>query len=372
MRTNVGESEKHSVPGSLTGLSLSRRRFLAAAAGAAGSAALAACGTSKSSSSNNTKTSTSAAALDLTLAFSFLENVEYAGWYLGRSDGYFSQRGLNVKFLGGGPNSPAPETQLQAGVAQVVLEANTVRLFSAIAKKQPLQILAQDFQVSPNGLLSLARRPVSTPAELKGARIIAAASNRQSMGVLMKLNGVTDYKFVPGGSSVDSLIAGQGDALLAFAQNQPIILETQYNMKPGKDFFFVPFSDLNYYLLSDVLVTTKSYATAHRAAVVDLLAGALQGWQSDLKNPTQGTAATMALSGTSLGLKQPQQQAVNEAQLPYILPKATPSTDLLRLDPTFVEQHVYQSLKAAGITGLPPASSVVDPTLLADARALIS
>lgn len=357
------------MPGLLTDPSLSRRRFLVAAAGMAGAAALAACGSTKGNSLSSTKSTRTP--VDMTLAFSFLENVEYAGWYLGKQDGFFSKRNLNVKFLGGGPNTPAPETQLQAGAAQVVLEANTVRLFSAIAKKQPLVVLSQDFQVSPNGLLSLARRPVRTSAELRGAKIIAAASNRQNMAVMMKLNGVTDYQFVPGGSSVASLIAGQGDALLAFAQNQPIILETQYHMKAGKDFFFVPFSDLNYYLLSDVLVTTKSYATSHRAVVVDLLAGALQGWQEDLSNPARGTAATMALSGTSLGLKQQQQQAVNEAQLPYILPKGTPSSDLLRLDPAFVEQHLYPSLKAAGITGLPPASSVVDPTLLEDARSSI-
>lgn len=355
--------------GSLTD-PLSRRHFLMAAAGMASAAALAACGSTRGSSSSSTKSSTRTL-VDMTLAFSFLENVEYAGWYLGKQDGFFSQRNLNVTFLGGGPNTPAPETQLQAGSAQVVVEANTVRLFSAIAKKQPLVILSQDFQVSPNGLLSLARRPVRTPAELHGAKIIAAASNRQNMAVMMKLNGVTDYKFVPGGSSVDGLIAGQGDALLAFAQNQPIILETQYHMRPGKDFFFVPFSDLNYYLLSDVLVTTKSYATSHRTAVVDLLAGALQGWQENLNSPARGTAATMALSGTSLGLKQQQQQAVNEAQLPYILPKGTPSSELLSLSPAFVQEHLYPSLEAAGITGLPPANSIVDPTLLEDARASI-
>ncbi len=349
---------------------LSRRKFLIGAAGLAGAAALAACGSSKSTASHSTKSSTPTA-VDMTLAFSFLENVEYAGWYLGKQSGFFSQRNLNVKFLGGGPNTPAPETQLQAGAAQVVLEANTVRLFSAIAKKQPLVILSQDFQVSPNGLLSLARHPVTTSAELNGAKIIAAASNRQNMAVLMKLNSVTDYQFVPGGTSVDSLLAGQGDALLAFASNQPIILETQYHMKPGKDFFFVPFSDLNYYLLSDVLVTSKSYATSHRAAVVNLLAGALQGWQEDLNNPAQGTTATMTLSGTALGLNQQQQQAINEAQLPYILPKGTPSSDLLSIDPAFLQQHVYRSLEAAGITGLPPASSVVDTSLLEEARASI-
>ena len=358
------------MPESLTN-PLSRRHFLATAAGLASAAALAACGASKSASLRPSKSSTRAA-IDMTLAFSFLENVEYAGWYLGKQDGFFSRRNLNVTFLGGGPNTPAPETQLQAGAAQVVLEANTVRLFSAIAKKQPLVLLSRDFQVSPNGLLSLARRPVRTSAELRGAKIIAAASNRQSIAVMMKLNGVTDYQFVPGGSSVDSLIAGQGDALLAFAQNQPIILETNYHMKPGKDFFFVPFSDFNYYLLSDVLVTTKSYATSHRAAVVNLLAGALQGWQQDLRDPALGTAATMVLSGTSLGLKQQQQQAVNEAQLPYILPKGVPRSDLLSLNHAFVQQHIYPSLEAAGITGLPPASSVVDPTLLEDARASIN
>ncbi|HLI15305.1 MAG TPA: ABC transporter substrate-binding protein [Acidimicrobiales bacterium] len=307
----------------------------------------------------------------MTIAFSFLPNVEYAGWILAQQNGWYRDYDLDITLVGGGPNAPTPEAQLTAGTAQVATEANTVRLFSALAQGQPLVIFAQDYQQSPNGLLSLRRRPVTTPAELEGARIIASAPNAPSIAALMKINHVKNYTFVPGGITVDGLLAGQGDALLAFAYNQPLTLELHYGMREGKDFFFTPFSKLNYDILSDVSITTRSYRDHHREALVKLVAANIRGWTEDIKFPLNGTNATMREFGASQGLNRAQQEKANKIQASYVVSRWSQAHGLLSLNPGYIQDSVYRTLRASGITNLPALEHVIDTSIVADAWKLV-
>lgn len=351
---------------------VSRRSFLGAMTALGAGAALTRFGGNPLTRASGQRLLASAQAVPMTVALSFLPNVEYAGWFLAEENGWYRKSGLDVTIVAGGPNAPTPEAQLAAGTAEVVVEANTVRLFSALSQGQPFVIVAQDYQVSPNGLLSLARRPVTKASELNGASIIAAAPNMPNIAALMKINHVTDYTFVPGGSTVDGLIAGQGDALLAFANNQPLTLELHYNMKEGKDYFFVPFSELGYDVLSDVTLTTKKYLDQHREAVVKLVAANIRGWAEDLKFPLNGTNATIKLYGASQGLNRAQQQKANIIQNAYVESRWSKAHGLLSLDPAYIQDSVYRSLRASGMNNLPSVSGVVDTTVVADALKLVA
>jgi ABC-type nitrate/sulfonate/bicarbonate transport system substrate-binding protein len=349
-------------------VTLSRRSFLGGVAAVGGASILARAG--RGLRPHGLERPHASKGIAMTVAFSFLPNVEYAGWILAEKNGWYRDYGLDVTLLGGGPNAPTPEAQLVAGTAQIATEANTVRLFSALAQGQPLVLFAQDYQQSPNGLLSLKRRPVTTKAELEGARIIAAAPNTPNIAALMKINHVKNYTFVPGGFAVDGLLAGQGDALLAFANNQPLTLELHYGMKEGKDFFFTPFSELGYDILSDVSITTRSYLDQHREALVKLVAANIRGWTEDIKFPLNGTNATMKEFGASQGLNRSQQQKANKIQAPYLVSRWSKAHGLLSLNPTYIQDSVYRTLRASGITKLPAVDQVIDTSIVADALKL--
>lgn len=300
------------------------------------------------------------------VAFSFIKNYEYAGNYVADDSGLYKKAGLAPKFLGGGPNAPAPEVSITSGQAVIAYESNTSRLFSYLAKANDIVIIGQQSQVTPNGLLSLAKRPVRNPSELKGARIIAAAPNRSSIAALMSINNVKDYQFVPGGADVGPLLAGQGDALLAFATNQPITLQQQ-GMKEGKDFFFTPFNDLNYYLMSDVVIVSKAFLASHRDEVVNFMAATIQGWQIQMKDPAKGAKLAVDKYGADLGLNLAQQTAAAKAAIPYMISALTKSKGIFRIDPAHVAATVYPGLEKAGITNLPDVNKVIDTTVLDDA-----
>lgn len=313
------------------------------------------------------KTATSEA---ITVALPFFKNVGYAGNWIADDSGLYAAAGLATTFLGGGPNAPAPEVSVASGQAVIGYESNSTRLFSYLAKTNDIVIIGNRLQDSPNGLLSLAKRPVRNIRELKGAKIIAAAPNRSSMAALMSLNNITKYQFVVGGPDVGPLLAGQGDALLSFATNQPLVLQAK-GMVEGKDYFFTPFSKLRYHLLSDVVFVSKAYLKSHRSQVVAFMAATIQGWQAEIADPTKGAKLAVGKYGAELGLNLDQQIASAKTDIPFMKYDGTRAHRLFQIDPFLVTKYVYPGLQQVGITGLPEAKTVIDTTVLDDAYKLL-
>lgn len=348
---------------SVSRITPSRRTFLQAL-GATGLAAVTVGGCTTAASRGGGKAKGSAD--DLKLQLGFLPNVQVGGFWLADDNGYYEKAGLQPKFLPGGPNSPAPEVALNAGKAVLATEANTVRLFEYLAKRQDVVIIGLVYQKSPNGLVSLRRRPVRTRAELTGARILAGSRNRPNIDALMTINEVDDYKFVPAGVDVGPLLEGQGDALLAFATNQPIALRQQEDMESDKDFYFAYFSDLDYHLLSEMILVDRRFLDENRETVVKFMRATARGFQDFLEHPDEAAELATNKYGKSLGLDLEQQKAAARAEVPFMRSDRTAKKGLLTIDLDYVSDKVYPSLEASGVKGLPDLTKVVDTSVLDD------
>lgn len=304
-------------------------------------------------------------AVPVNIALGFLPNVEYAGNFVADAEGFYAEAGISPTFISGGPNAPAPEVAIASGQADIAFENNTSRLFSYLADAQDIVVIGQVFQKSPNGLLSLEARPVTTAEELNGSTVIAGAPNSSSIDALMALNNVTDYTFVPGGTDVGALVGGQGDALLGFASNQPVALEMQ-GQKAGKDFYFTPFSDLNYYLMSDVMLVSRAFLEEHRDVVVNFLRASAKGWEAAMKDPRAAAELTVAEYAADQGLDVEQQERALNASIPFIT--GDNGASLFSLDQAFVQEKVYPSLEKAGLTNLPDLNSVLDLSVFEESQ----
>ncbi|MCU1441664.1 MAG: myristoyl transferase [Rhodoglobus sp.] len=301
----------------------------------------------------------------VTVALSYLKDITYAGNWIADDGGYYAEAGIAPDFLQGGPNAPAPEVTIASGEATIGYENNTIRLFSYLADTPDLVIIGVRFAKSPNGLLSLAANPILDANDLDGASIIAGAPNRPNVDALMALNDVTDYEFVVGGVDVGPLLAGAGDALLTIATAGPLVLEEQ-GMKEGKDYFFTPFSDLDYHQLSNVVVVSREYLESNRAQVVNFMAATIRGWQDQLDDPELGAQLAVDVYGVDLGLNLDAQTKSAAAELSYMNDR----DNLFRFDPKDFDA-VYEGLAKVGVTGLPPVKDIVDTTVLDDAYALL-
>src|SRR5437016_1010727 len=69
----------------------------------------------------------------LTLALTWIANVEYAGLWIALDKDYFRAEGLDLKYLPGGPNAPAPLVTVAAGKAEIGY-ANWFPFLDAVGK----------------------------------------------------------------------------------------------------------------------------------------------------------------------------------------------------------------------------------------------
>ena len=66
-----------------------------------------------------------------------------------------------------------------------------------------------------------------------------------------------------------------------------------------------------------------------------------------------------------------QQLALAKTDIPYMESDLTKKHGLFYVDANFIKNKVYPSLERGGVTGMPPAASVVDMSVLDDAYAML-
>src|SRR5271170_3300763 len=101
----------------------------------------------------------------LTIAFGWVPNSEYADIFVAMEKQHFANAGLSVKYLSGGPNAPASLVTLAAGQADIAA-TSWLQLLDAEAHGNDFVIIASMIPATPEGLISLPRRPVLKPADL--------------------------------------------------------------------------------------------------------------------------------------------------------------------------------------------------------------
>ncbi len=304
---------------------------------------------------------------DLIVALGWVHNVEYADLFVAEARGYFAQEHCHLKVWPGGPNAPQPVIEVAAGQAHMG-DAEWMVLLDAILRGNDFVIIGSIFPVHPGGLMSLAKRPVRTPADLPGARfLVQGPSERTTIDATFKLNHLpADYQLVPVGYSPDALLNDAGDAYYCFVTNQPIVLEN-LGMKRGTDFFVTRMYDLGYKVPSTLLFVERDTLKRRRPELVGFLKARLRGKIDNERDPAY--AATLAVDryGADLGLDFDHELRTNQLQLPlYQTPGSRGpywiSDDDLRV-------NMYGAARASGRTALPDPASILDMTLLEEAYA---
>ncbi|MEO5614849.1 MAG: ABC transporter substrate-binding protein [Cypionkella sp.] len=108
-------------------------------------------------------TSSAQAADDVTLQLKWVTQAQFAGYYVAAAKGYFTEEGLNVTILPGGPDV-APTQVIAGGGADVVIDWMPSAL-AAREKGLALVNIAQPFKSSGMMLTCLKESGVATPAD---------------------------------------------------------------------------------------------------------------------------------------------------------------------------------------------------------------
>jgi ABC-type nitrate/sulfonate/bicarbonate transport system substrate-binding protein len=298
-------------PGNFLDRQVSRRTMLVrgaqgtAALGLVGglSSLLAACSSSASSTSAGPATSGAASSAGgaLTAAaiqFCYLENVQFAGSFFATTKGYYKAAGLDVTLLPGGP-SLAPEPVVVAGKANVGI-SHTAEVIAAINNGADLKVIGAGFQKNPTCILSLASKPINTPTDMYGKKIGISDSNAPIWQSFVKANGldVSKITVVAVGFDVTSVASKEIDGIMAFAANEPTILQLQ-----GLKTVSMMLGDFKYPLLEDLYIAKASDLTdpAKMKTLVGMMKSESLGWSNVLADPD--AAASLAVNNFGKDLK---------------------------------------------------------------------
>ena len=302
----------------------------------------------------------------ITMANGWINNIQHAGYWVAVEKGYFAAAGIDAKHLAGGPNAPQPLITVSAGKAQLG-SANWLPFLDAVGQGNDFVVIAANFPISAAGLISLPGKPITKPADLVKAKILAQGPNEKTtIEATLALNNLpVEYEFIPAGFSPEPLLAKQGDAYFCFVTNQPITLE-RLGLKQDKDFIVTRFEQLGYRVPTTLLFAPREMIQRERPLLVAYLRALIKGWLENEKDPAYAAGLVISKYGADLGLDLKQQVRQNELQVP--LTRAPGEPRLFMVPAEQVPGSMYAAARASGRTNLPEPGRIVDMSLLAEAH----
>jgi ABC-type nitrate/sulfonate/bicarbonate transport system substrate-binding protein len=331
----------------------SRRAFCEAIGSSLLLAGVSACGASPAA---NSAADRSVVAWQL----GWLETVEYAGTYIAQSRGYYNAQGIDVTIHPGGPEVATPPL-IVAGKA-LVGNSTISAIAQARASGAPVKIVAACWQRNPEVFISLASKPIKTPQDLIGKRLGVPSDDLVDAHGFLRGNNIREdqVQFVPVQYDPSPLVAGEVDAFLGIATNEPVTLAARGI--PTYSLSFEDFGDSGLY--QPYFVREDSLADpAARQQIKAFLRGERLGWRDALKNPDLGVSLAMTKVGSTLGLDPKQQALESRATNALLTSSDTREQGLLWMSEAKIRREV-EKLARDGI--VMRASDLFDTTLLAE------
>jgi len=250
---------------------------------------------------------------NVALQLSWLHSSQFAGSYIAMDRGWWSDAGLDVSLLPGGPNAPV-EPPVVSGTALVGISAADYTA-AAVEEGAPFKILGVAMQKNPFVVASLPDNPVNEPADLVGKRIGMALANTPVLQALCTLNDVdmNEIDIIPTQYSAQPLLAGEVDCLLCWETDLPVAMAIQ-----GIDSVTMLMADHGYAVHSQTYIATNDSIANRRADLVALMSGEVRGWEAYRQDTDAAAELTIEMyPDAGLDLETQKLQAARQVPLMF-------------------------------------------------------
>ena len=247
-------------------LRLNRRHFLGTAAASAAAASM---------------PLRARASTPFTMQAAWINDAEFAGYFIGIDEGYYAAEGLDLTYLPGGPDV-IPESTIIAGRADLALTTPDTTIKAIVEQGAPFKIIGAQYQKNPIGIVSLASNPINEPRDLIGKTLAVPPVNVISVNAMLALNGIDpgEVNIVPYAYDPTPLIQGEIDASLDFTTNVPYTISQQ-----GVEATSFLLYDFGFTIYNDTVVVTEETLASKRAELVAWLRATRRGWEENFKDP---------------------------------------------------------------------------------------
>jgi NitT/TauT family transport system substrate-binding protein len=233
---------------------------------------------------------TEAAMTHVRLPMGYIPNVQYAPFYVALEKGYFAKEGIDLEL----DYSYETDGVTLVGAGELPFSlASGEQVILARAQGLPVTSVFTWWQDYPVGVASPVEAGLLEPADLAGKRVgipVLAGASFVGYQALMRAAGVAPASaelVVIGFHQVESLLAGQVDAVVIYANNEPIQLDSL-----GMPVEVIRVADY-VSLASNGLITNETTARENPDLVSGMTRALQRGIQEVLDDPTEAFRTSM-------------------------------------------------------------------------------
>jgi ABC-type nitrate/sulfonate/bicarbonate transport system substrate-binding protein len=292
------------------------------------------------------------AATPFAMQAAWINDAEFAGYFIAMDQGYYTAEGLDLTYLPGGPDV-IPEATIVAGRADLALTTPDTTIKAIVEQGAKFKIIGAQYQKNPIGIVSLAKNPILTPADMVGKTIAVPPVNTISVEALLAMNGIdrASVNIVPYAYDPTPLIKGEIDASLDFTTNVPYTIKTM-----GEEAVSFLLYDFGYTIYNDTVVVTEETLAAKRKELVAWLRASRKGWDENNADTTLWPPKWETTHFAGTGRTIDNEVFFNTAQLPLI---QSPGGVF-----AMSEEGIAANIEALSKVGITATREMFDTTLL--------
>ncbi len=273
--------------------------------------ALAGCGggpTSTEPAASGSAGSRAGTPTKVKLQLQWVAQAQFAGYYAAVDQGYYTDEGLDVEVVEGGPDI-VPQDVLSAGDVDYAISW-VPKVLGSIEKGATITDVAQIFERSGTTQISMKDKGITTPAQFSGKKVGSwGYGNEWELFAGMQKAGVgpKDVKLIQQAFDMNGFLAGDIDAAQAMTYNEYAqVLETT-NPKTGKlyqpsDLNVVSWNDVGTAMLQDAIWANSEKLSdpAYADQTTRFIKASIKGWVYARDNPEKA-ASIVTGAGSQLG-----------------------------------------------------------------------
>lgn len=227
------------------------------------------------------------------LRLKWIDQAQFAGFYMARKEGFYAKSGLDVEIYPGGPDiSP---------VQMVVTGANDFgitgadQIILAREKGVPIVAVAVIYKQSPVAIGALKEKNIKSPHDLEGKRmgVVYGRDEEIIYRALLTKEGVDSSKIqeIPVIAGISQITTDKFDAQILYEINEPFLLEQN-----GFEIDLIKPRDYGINFYADTVFTTEKMVREHPDLVRNFIKASIAGWEKAIENPDSAVEEVMRVN----------------------------------------------------------------------------
>ncbi len=210
----------------------------------------------------------------VSLQLQWLDQFQFAGYYIAKEKGFYRDVGLDVT-IEPYNNTIIPVDKVLNNKATYGIGRSTLLIDRSAGK--PVILLAAIFQSSPLILLSLKRNDLNSTKDFPNKRLMTLPDTTLSVAIqtMMRSQGVSlsEMTLLKHSLDINDLINGTTDLMASYISNEPYMLKER-----GYDYTVFDPRQYGFDFYSDILFTSENEVNQHPKRVNRFVEASLKGW----------------------------------------------------------------------------------------------